>query len=189
MTRCLSQVAHVNIARSKSIQDLTPFDSGSKMSDLVLIDTNYENWLNIKDSVISSFPNTSVVLLASLIEQRQILPTLEGLPNVATTLKPIKFHSLIELSSTLLDPTLYRDGAIKRTEKLLMSPSSRRGLYSHDSKYPGLKVLIAEDNKINQIILERILKSRDCQVDVAVNGSQAVELAAKNKYDVIFMDW
>jgi CheY-like chemotaxis protein len=49
-------------------------------------------------------------------------------------------------------------------------------------------VLLAEDNAVNQKVGLRILKRFGCQVDVAGNGRQAVEMAARARYDLILMD-
>lgn len=49
-------------------------------------------------------------------------------------------------------------------------------------------VLIVEDNKINQTILERNLLNLGYSCETAENGIEALELCSKKKYDIIFMD-
>jgi len=51
-----------------------------------------------------------------------------------------------------------------------------------------LRVLVAEDNEINQQVVQRILAIAGCRSDMVDNGRQAVELAARNQYDLILMD-
>ncbi len=51
-----------------------------------------------------------------------------------------------------------------------------------------LCVLIAEDNLVNQKLVKRLLEKRNCRVEVAEDGEEAVELASKRDYDLIFMD-
>lgn len=51
-----------------------------------------------------------------------------------------------------------------------------------------LNVLIAEDNKINQIVLGKMLESLEHHYDVANNGEEAFNLSVKNNYDLILMD-
>jgi CheY-like chemotaxis protein len=58
---------------------------------------------------------------------------------------------------------------------------------SHASP-PGLKVLIAEDNPINQAVAGRLLKKRGQQVIVANNGLEALEVLERNWIDIILMD-
>ncbi|MEI6886369.1 MAG: response regulator [Bacteroidota bacterium] len=52
----------------------------------------------------------------------------------------------------------------------------------------NLKILLAEDNLINQKVAVVTLSKLGHQIDVAENGRQAVELFKKNKYDLILMD-
>jgi PAS domain S-box-containing protein len=52
----------------------------------------------------------------------------------------------------------------------------------------GLKVLLAEDNEINQLLIKTVLS--DCQIntDVVGNGLEALKQFQQNKYDLILMD-
>lgn len=50
------------------------------------------------------------------------------------------------------------------------------------------KVLVAEDNDINQIVIREILENIGFKVDIAVDGLKALEMAKSNNYDIIFMD-
>lgn len=52
----------------------------------------------------------------------------------------------------------------------------------------GKKVLLVEDNKLNQQIANEILKSIGLEVDIANNGAIAVENASTKDYDLILMD-
>ncbi|ARN70438.1 hypothetical protein BST91_01585 [Nonlabens tegetincola] len=52
----------------------------------------------------------------------------------------------------------------------------------------GKKVLIVEDNKINQMITKKILEQKEFICDVANNGEEAVAMARANEYDLILMD-
>jgi len=50
------------------------------------------------------------------------------------------------------------------------------------------RVLLAEDNRTNQIVAEAMLKFFGCRVDLVVNGREAVEAVKEKKFDLIFMD-
>ncbi|HKK09995.1 MAG TPA: PAS domain S-box protein, partial [Bacteroidales bacterium] len=54
--------------------------------------------------------------------------------------------------------------------------------------FPHLRMLIAEDNKINQLVASRALKSLGIEHDIASNGRKAVEMVKENHYDAILMD-
>ena len=54
----------------------------------------------------------------------------------------------------------------------------------------GLRVLVAEDNKMNQFYIRQLLQGLDVQADIAENGEEAVAIYqnAKTDYDLILMD-
>jgi two-component system sensor histidine kinase/response regulator len=52
----------------------------------------------------------------------------------------------------------------------------------------GARVLLVEDNEINQQVAQEILQGAGLVVTVANNGQEGVDAATKNQYDVILMD-
>lgn len=58
----------------------------------------------------------------------------------------------------------------------------------HIPKRKGFKILLAEDNLINQKVAMRTLNSAGYDVDAVMNGEQAVRAHTQNHYDLILMD-
>ncbi|MFN7935294.1 MAG: response regulator [Bryobacteraceae bacterium] len=56
----------------------------------------------------------------------------------------------------------------------------------HNSK--SIRVLVAEDNLVNQKVAKALLEKLGCQVDVVANGREAVDLWSQLPYDAILMD-
>jgi two-component system sensor histidine kinase/response regulator len=52
----------------------------------------------------------------------------------------------------------------------------------------SLRILVAEDNLVNQRLATRLLEKRFHQVTVATNGIEAVAAAEKNTFDLVLMD-
>src|SRR5206468_1702325 len=50
------------------------------------------------------------------------------------------------------------------------------------------RILAAEDNTVNKMVIVRLLKKAAYDVDVVDNGVQAVEAMAQQHYDAILMD-
>ncbi len=51
-----------------------------------------------------------------------------------------------------------------------------------------MKLLIAEDNKLNQILITKILTSFNMSVTMAMNGQEAISFLEKDDFDLILMD-
>jgi two-component system sensor histidine kinase/response regulator len=56
------------------------------------------------------------------------------------------------------------------------------------SQHAHARLLLVEDNPINQEVAIDLLRSVGLRVDLAVDGEQAVKMAAENVYDLILMD-
>jgi PAS domain S-box-containing protein len=58
---------------------------------------------------------------------------------------------------------------------------------AHDPA-PFLRVLVAEDNPVNQRLMVRLLEKRGHRVEVVVNGLEALQALDKERFDLVFMD-
>jgi PAS domain S-box-containing protein len=53
---------------------------------------------------------------------------------------------------------------------------------------PDLRILVAEDNSINQKVARTLFKNIGYEIEIAQNGLEVLEKIGKAKYDIIFMD-
>ena len=67
---------------------------------------------------------------------------------------------------------------------------SKQGAVEEDIQFvaPDAKVLVVDDNEINRMVAEEILKPLQMQIELASDGHQALEMIQEKKYDMIFMD-
>ena len=70
---------------------------------------------------------------------------------------------------------------------------ARATRYSHfaESRPPGpreTRVLVVEDNAVNQRVAKHMLEALDCRVDVAADGRAGIEMVESIPYDMVFMD-
>lgn len=117
----------------------------------------------------------------------RVLPTvfLEILASVVP--KKARSRSLLG-SVPHVTPPLHASGPGLR-RRLSFTSSSRIAAPVESDLDKELRILIAEDNKINQKVLCRILDRMGMKnIDVVDDGKQAVEQERKKVYDLIFMD-
>ena len=87
--------------------------------------------------------------------------------------KPVKMSSLVETLQTTAQPAAnYSAGATAGAE-----PAGS-----------GIRVLVAEDNPVNQLLMTKVLKKMGHMAEIVGDGKQAVEAALRDEYSVILMD-
>ncbi|MEM6348210.1 MAG: ATP-binding protein [Bacteroidota bacterium] len=96
----------------------------------------------------------------------------------------IRLKSTEGMGSTFYFFLALEEAEIKRSTKadLSLSPIEKLGTLK------GTKVLLAEDNRINQIVCSRFLQKWDIEFEVAKDGEEAIALLEKHKFDLILMD-
>jgi len=52
----------------------------------------------------------------------------------------------------------------------------------------GLKVLVAEDNKVNQVVAMRMLRKLGCEAELASDGESVASSVEANSFDIVLMD-
>jgi PAS domain S-box-containing protein len=78
--------------------------------------------------------------------------------------------------------------AAAATERQPVGASAAPPVGAPDRPDRPWRVLVAEDNPINQLVTRRLLEQRGFDVDIATNGHEAIEMHMREPYDVIFMD-
>ena len=97
----------------------------------------------------------------------------------AQVAKPIRPSRLYNQLLT----TLHRTGAAQPAIAATASAPAA-GVLAGD----GARVLVVEDNEINQFAALRLLRSFGLTVDVAANGREAITLTGRTEYGAVFMD-
>ena len=90
-------------------------------------------------------------------------------------------------ASVLFDSIARVIGAEQSSEQQTVARPLQASAVGHQN-LRGARVLLAEDNEVNQEVAVAILREIGLEVDVATNGQIALEMARKSKYDAILMD-
>ncbi len=96
--------------------------------------------------------------------------------------KPARQRALLDILVWLFD----KHGATARQTH----PGERRHVQREENHAGNfdLRILLAEDNSVNQMVAVKMLELLGCSVEVAENGREAVRCAERKAYDLILMD-
>jgi signal transduction histidine kinase/CheY-like chemotaxis protein/ligand-binding sensor domain-containing protein len=78
--------------------------------------------------------------------------------------------------------------ALNKTNNLKTTEKNRQETIYQIAKDLPLKILLVEDNLINQKVAFQVFRKLGYEIDVASNGKEAIELLPRKKFDFIFMD-
>jgi CheY-like chemotaxis protein len=67
-------------------------------------------------------------------------------------------------------------------------PENVIGAIAFPETFQDLPILLVEDNKVNQIVATKMWEAKGFQVDLALDGLQAVEMVKQKEYALILMD-
>ncbi len=68
------------------------------------------------------------------------------------------------------------------------SVENRDVVVEFDDSLKGKKILLVEDNKINQMVTKKFLKEWECETKIAENGQIAYEMIFQENFDAVLMD-
>lgn len=57
-----------------------------------------------------------------------------------------------------------------------------------DLSLAGLRVLVAEDNSVNQLLIKKLLEPTVAELDIVSSGEEAISAATEKHYEIILMD-
>jgi signal transduction histidine kinase/DNA-binding response OmpR family regulator len=122
---------------------------------------------------------TATIMMLTSVGHRGDAARCQELGIAAYLLKPIRQSELREAIARVLGAS-EQSGAIPLIKRCLL----------HDERDPPtrLRVLLVEDNAVNQRLGVRLLEKRGHSVTVAGNGHEALKTLKKQKFDLVLMD-
>ncbi|MBF0194003.1 MAG: response regulator [Magnetococcales bacterium] len=163
-----------------AIETLSTADADGLAYDLVLMDwkmpgiNGLETTRRIKNSL--SLTKVPKIVMVTSFGPQEVVPTQEEKDLLEGFLmKPI---TIATLSDAILTAFGHKP----------MSHLTNNTNESVTSDLAGVKLLLVEDNEINQQVACELLQQINIQVTLANNGEEAVELANNKQFDGILMD-
>ncbi len=147
---------------------------GIKEEDMSKLFTSFER---IEEKRNRNIEGTGLGMSITL----QLLAMMDSKLNVESVYgKGSKFY--FDIRQKIVDET--RLGDFKERIKSLDNQYN----YSRAFIAPDAKVLVVDDNVMNRKVFSALLKPTQIQVVEAESGYESIELSAKERYDIIFMD-
>ncbi len=177
------------LSRQLASWDMIPTTAASGIEALQLIEAGNSFELAILDM---QMPEMDGIELAKAIRQHHTQPSFPLL--LLTSLgmqtgrevehlfekclvKPVKSSQLYDRLATVLAGTVP-----------VASPTTLSPFDLQMAKKRPLRILLAEDNRVNQAVALRMLERMGYQADAVGNGTEALEAYSRQPYDVILMD-
>lgn len=146
--------------------------SEEKKYDLILLDSWFsdENGMDLSNRLHSMFTkqNPRIVLMSS----------------------PHEGMDPFSLKSAGIDAVMSRPVRFETLKTVLSSPNRSDNTEKNNNLHirKGTRVLVAEDNSMNQKVIRRLLEREGIRVDIVSNGIDAFEAVKSSPYDCVFMD-
>ena len=165
------------------LREITPYaeritslpDDIEKHYDILMLDYSVAE---IRENIAAILALDIKIVLVGYISYKEEIDAL-GDDHVAIIYRPLTFTKIMRafarLSRTEADATVEAKAIEAKQE-------------DKESSFSGLKVLVAEDNDVNQKLIQAVLDGLDLDVTLAENGKIAVEYRQNNDYDLILMD-
>lgn len=165
-------INHKNIRLSMSVRDT---GIGIKRED---IGSLFDSFKRVDQHKTSNIEGTGLGLAIS----GQLAELMGG---------QIKVDSIYQQGSSftlIIDQKIIDAAPVGAMGKNIKKRNQRKQEYVQSFEAPDAKILIVDDNRMNQIVATKLLSATKIQMDVADSGKQCLEMTFQNHYDAILMD-
>ncbi|WP_068084607.1 response regulator [Polycladidibacter stylochi] len=163
-------------------------------SSVYLIDYNsFEEAREWQDFITSQNPIAKTIILLPPSERTKI-PALKQLGFSAYLIRPIRSRSLTSILNMLnestdqlaaiTEPTIINEGILESGYSSVLPQKSD----DYEKIHRRLRVLVAEDNQINWMLTEALLKKMGHQSERAQSGIEAISAINESTFDLVLMD-
>jgi signal transduction histidine kinase/CheY-like chemotaxis protein/HPt (histidine-containing phosphotransfer) domain-containing protein len=179
--------AHAADSGEAAMQMLVEAAAQSRPYHVAILDSDIQgiNALELGRSFRSRPDIAGTVLIMLLAVDSELdSSTLQAAGFWGRVIKPVRqsrlYDSIVDAMALATQPNLAP--ARPRSDFSDSAPASQMAKKNH------ARILIAEDNRVNQLVAMEVLKNHGYACDVVDDGTQAVEAVLTGKYDLVLMD-
>jgi two-component system sensor histidine kinase/response regulator len=182
MLESMSFTVSESASGEEAITEILQADEKGEPFEVVYMDWQMPNMngiatsKKIKEQKLSKQPK---IVMVTAYGREEIIQQAEKINLDGFLVKPVN-------RSLLFDATMQAFG--RESDQTQMTGLARGTEVEALQEIIGARILLVEDNDINQQVAQEILEQAGLLVDIANNGQEALEMAQKNQYDVILMD-
>ena len=122
-------------------------------------------------------PRLPVIIMVTAFSKDQLLKDAHGVDLDAVLTKPVTASGLFDTIMRVQGGRLMEEAAQLQV-----------GLFEQAAAIRGARVLLVEDNDINQTVAQDLLERMGLEVTVAGDGQQALDFLEQKTFDVVLMD-
>lgn len=145
--------------------------------------------ININIDSIESLKDVKLDITIESLEDKLQIKEIENLFKEDNDIGLNKVKKLVDLfkGQIVVENT---DKSLKFEIQLMQKISSNIVLKTQKtlSKFEGKKILIVDDNKLDQKVAMRLLRDSKLIIECANSGSECIDLVKENKYDMVLLD-
>ncbi len=133
---------------------------------------------SLGEGAMAPRPKSRKALILLRPEEREFIEKYRGAGWSGYLIKPLRRCSL--------------DARVKAALSTAACPHKITAAHEDERVSPatvaGIRVLLAEDNPVNALLVQALLKREGCTVELAGNGEEALQALARTRYDLVLMD-
>ncbi|HEY8995246.1 MAG TPA: PAS domain S-box protein [Lacunisphaera sp.] len=120
---------------------------------------------------------TGLILLVSTIERSQFEAS-QAAGFAKCLLKPVRASLLYDAITDMTPPSPPEATLEESAPPVAVTPPL----------HPNARVLVVDDQGVNQRVAQLVLQSLNCHADIAASGAEAIRMIGESSYDLVFMD-
>jgi len=167
-----------------SVDEISSIISSRQDIDLIILDSKINNINEIAYTLImrsnAELKGIPLLLLISMTQKNETIELNEN-DLIKYTTKPIKRNNFLESVTQALAK---EKASIQNNNHIVKTRTPVKG----NNFSNNVKILIVEDNNLNQKLIRKILDKQGFTSEIAENGLEAVNAYKANSYDIILMD-